>query len=186
MIKLISIIYKYRTYESLLSIFRRIRSCWLQSQFKSCGNSTRFEKTGLIKGFKNIIIGNQCYFAEGLHLTSWTGVRTQIDTKGTIEYKQLTPVIKIGDGCFFGAYNHITCTHSIIIGDNFLSGKWVTITDNSHGIAEASLLDTHPSLRPIYSKGPVVIGKNVWVGEKPLSSLELQSETGLLLAQILL
>lgn len=45
----------------------------------------------------------------------------------------LHPELTIGSHCNFGAYNHITCTNRITIGDNLLTGKWVTITDNSHG-----------------------------------------------------
>jgi len=39
------------------------------------------------------------------------------------------------------------------------------ISDNSHGKTIESELNTPPSLRPLYVKGPVVIGNNVWIGE---------------------
>ena len=53
-----------------------------------------------------------------------------------------------------------------MIGDNFLTGKWVTITDNSHGETTIDMLSLHPSARPVVSKGPVFSGKNVGGGEK--------------------
>ena len=40
------------------------------------------------------------------------------------------------------------------------------ITDNSHGRFCEQELNIPPNRRPIYSKGPVVIGNNVWLGEK--------------------
>lgn len=36
---------------------------------------------------------------------------------------------------------------------------------NSHGKSERSVLDMNPNLRPIESKGSVVIGNNVWLGD---------------------
>ena len=76
------------------------------------------------------------------------------------------PQIIIGDNCNIGPYNHITCINSVIIGDGFLSGRWVTITDNSHGETKLEELHIEPWNRMLKSKGPVVIGKNVWIGDK--------------------
>ena len=72
----------------------------------------------------------------------------------------------IGEKCHFGAFNHITCTNKITIGEECLTGKWVTITDNSHGDTDIESLQVPPIKRPIVSKGPVIIGKNVWLGDK--------------------
>ena len=47
-----------------------------------------------------------------------------------------------------------------------LTGKWVTITDNSHGETDKTTLGMRPQERPITSKGPVIIGNNVWIGDK--------------------
>ncbi len=76
------------------------------------------------------------------------------------------PFLKIGSHCCFGAYNHITCANKIIIGDYCLTGKWVTITDNSHGNTDWDSLQIPPIKRPITSKGAVVVGNNVWIGDK--------------------
>lgn len=151
--KILSKLYSYESREMLLSIKRAIRSKWLQPQFKSCGKATRFEKIGNIIGAKYITIGELCYFTSHFHITAWKKTEQK-------------PELIIGDNCDFGAYNHITCTNKIVIGDNFLSGKWVTITDNSHGESTREMMECTPSSRPVVSKGSVVIGKNVWVGEK--------------------
>lgn len=48
-------------------------------------------------------------------------------------------------------------------------GKYVTVTDNSHGHNDSlEELDTAPLLRPVYSKGPVIIEDNVWIGDKAI------------------
>lgn len=41
------------------------------------------------------------------------------------------------------------------------------ISDNSHGDPkDMALRNIAPNARPIYSKGAIVIGDNVWIGEK--------------------
>jgi len=40
------------------------------------------------------------------------------------------------------------------------------ITDNAHGASNFDLLSIAPNKRPLYSKGPVIIEDNVWIGEK--------------------
>ncbi len=145
--------YTYKSHEALKAVVRRIRSLWLQPQFSHCGTSSRFERIGKLVGAEAISIGDRCYFTEGFYLTAWVNHNPNVK-------------ITIGDNCDFGAYNHITSTNNIIIGDHLLTGKWVTITDNSHGETGAESLLLPPSQRPIVSKGTVVIGNNVWIGEK--------------------
>lgn len=76
-----------------------------------------------------------------------------------------TPNIKIGNSCNIGAQSHITSIDKIIIGNNVLTGPRVLITDNAHGEVQADILDTAPILRPLHSKGKVIIEDNVWIGE---------------------
>ena len=92
------------------------------------------------------------YMAEGLYLCSWQGGE-----------------ISIGDSCSFGAYNHITSSNKIHIGNGLLTGKWVTITDNSHGLSTMADMAKRPLERNIVSKGEVNIGDNVWIGDKVTS-----------------
>lgn len=151
--RLISKVYSCKTREQFLGLTRLIRSKWLQPQFQYCGKTSRFERIGRILGTKAISIGEYAYFAEGFHLTAWLN-------------RAPNAKIVIGDSCHFGAFNHITCTNNITIGNNLLTGKWVTITDNSHGDTMLETLTIPPSMRKVTSKGPVTIGNNVWIGEK--------------------
>lgn len=109
-------------------------------------------------------IGDGTSFGDGVFLTAWDKYRCIKDYK---EVEQpFTPKLTIGKNCHFGAYNHITCINNITIGDNLLTGKWITITDNSHGTTDTDTLRIDPIKRPLYSKGPIVIGDNVWIGDK--------------------
>lgn len=76
------------------------------------------------------------------------------------------PEIIIGNMCNIGEFNHITATGRIVIGDGLLTGRFVTITDNSHGDFKKEDGSIPPALRPLSRKGDVVIGKNVWIGDK--------------------
>lgn len=149
-------LFPYGTFVYLQKKLRRLRSLWLQNFFAECDTSVSFGSVGELRGMKNIRIGRQTSFNDGVYLTAW-------DNFDGCEY---SPIIVIGNGCSFGPFNHITSINKILIGDNFLTGKWVTITDNSHGTTDYNDLKNKPTKRPLVSKGPVIIGKNVWVGDK--------------------
>lgn len=76
------------------------------------------------------------------------------------------PRLEIGDHVSIGEYSHITCTNRIVIGNGVLTGRFVLITDNSHGNITEEEADIPPLSREIHSNGPVFIGDNVWIGDK--------------------
>ena len=130
-----------------------LRSSWLKGQFKNIGTNVFFAGVRQLQGQERISIGDNTTFGDELSMTVWTDDISKAE-------------IIIGSMCSFGGYNHITCCNRIVIGDNCLTGKWVTITDNSHGDTDLNSLRIPPRKRPIVSKGPVVIGNNVWIGDK--------------------
>lgn len=74
----------------------------------------------------------------------------------------------IGERVNFSDYVHIGCSSSVTIGHGVLVGSKVLISDHTHGNMNSSGpsdLDVPPNLRQISSKGPVVIGDNVWIGD---------------------
>lgn len=133
-----------------------LRSYWLNSMFKECHRTTRFGKIQWLLGTCHVSVGTRTVFGDYLTLTAWEKYEDQT----------FTPSIIIGDGCNFGLHNHISAINNITIGDNCLTGKWVTISDNNHGKTDFESLKVRPLERRLYSKGPVVIGKNVWIGDK--------------------
>lgn len=72
----------------------------------------------------------------------------------------------ISEGADIGEYTHITAIGHMKIGKNLLTGRWVTITDNSHGNTDYETLQQAPLGRRLSSKGNVSIGDNVWIGDK--------------------
>ena len=76
-----------------------------------------------------------------------------------------TPEIIIGDNVSIGYDCHIGCVNKIIIGNNVLLASKIFITDHFHGNTEQNAINLPPNLRPVLSKGPVIIEDNVWIGE---------------------
>lgn len=76
------------------------------------------------------------------------------------------PSITIGENTNIGENAHISAVKSVTIGNGVLTGRYVYISDNSHGEFVKEQLDISPSLRPLYVKGPVIIEDNVWIGER--------------------
>lgn len=116
----------------------------------------KFSKGLYVEGGRYITIGNFTKFGKNSVLTAWPYFNGQ----------SFQPSISIGCGCNFGDYIHITCVNGIKIGNNLLTGRNVTITDNSHGDTSMDDLMLAPSQRKIKSKGKVFIGNNVWLGDK--------------------
>ena len=121
----------------------------------NCKNVIFRDKVNIICGYNKIKIGTDTTFGKSLILTALGDKKNINDT-----------IIQIGNNCNFGDYNHITSIKGIYIGNSVLTGRWVTITDNSHGeiIFDQLLLD--PSKRKLVSKGCVHIGDRVWIGDK--------------------
>lgn len=147
---------KWKTLRKIHGTFIRIKSHWLRSEFKSIGVGGYFEKDFTFSGGKCITIGDNVMFFEMCRLEAVTHYGEDY----------FYPNIKIGNNCSFGRLNHITSTNSIIIGDGLLTGQDVTITDNAHGLTTLENLQLEPTRRAVYSKGPVIIGCNVWIGDK--------------------
>lgn len=154
-----------------------LRSIWISSKFKICPPSVRFNTFNALVNPECISIGEETVFDRGLFLAAHNMYYCAINeiphdgeligvNKQGLNIQQLTPELIIGSHCNIGAYNIITCANKITIGDNLLTGKWVTITDNSHGATDYDSLKVSPTLRPLVSKGPVTIGNNVWIGDK--------------------
>ena len=78
----------------------------------------------------------------------------------------LQPELIIGDNVSIGEYCHITCADSVVIGNGVLTGRFVLITDYGHGANLPEEMDIKPLKRKTCSKGSIVIGNNVWIGDK--------------------
>lgn len=122
----------------------------LKYKFSDFGNSTLLSRDCFITGHGKLKIGNN----------------SSILAHAIIETCNQNSSISIGNGVSLGEYCHITAMSSIIIGDGTLTGRFVLITDNSHGHTDGSDSEIPPLQRSIQSKGGITIGKNVWIGDK--------------------
>jgi acetyltransferase-like isoleucine patch superfamily enzyme len=105
-------------------------------------------------GLEYISVGCRTSIASNVQLSAW-------DSHNGNKYN---PSITIGNYCAIRENCHITAINSITIGDNLLTGTNVLITDNTHGQSIREHMSLPVTERPLYSKGPVVIGNNVWLG----------------------
>lgn len=125
--------------------------------FRQFGLTSRIRpKFNVLIGEKYISVGEECYFGKDVQLTATDAFEGQV----------FTPSITIGNNCSIHDYAHVTAINCIRIGNNVRTGKNVLITDNAHGASDPTLLDIAPNHRPLYSKGPVIIEDNVWIGAK--------------------
>ena len=161
-------LYLRRIINKFKYLYCKVSSILIGVRFKSCPLSVRFYGVKSTNCPLCTVIGENTIFGEGLYLDAWDTYYFKDFRSNDKEIKKqsLDCQLIIGARCNFGAYNHISCANRIIIGDNLLTGKWVTITDNSHGETNKEMLMSNPKYRPLYSKGPVIIGNNVWIGDK--------------------
>lgn len=74
------------------------------------------------------------------------------------------PRLIIRRGAVIGRMNHISAASYVEIGEDVLTGSNVYISDNHHGQSQMDDLKIPPVERQLFTKGPVKIGRNVWIG----------------------
>jgi acetyltransferase-like isoleucine patch superfamily enzyme len=154
--KLWSLIYTHKisSWIKIARIF--LYSAWISREFKSFGKGSQIYSFNNLVGGKYISIGEKCTIGNNSCLTAW-------DRLGTANF---IPQIIIRNNVSIGDGSHITAINRIEIGNNVLTGKMITITDNSHGDNSFDILSIPPSSRQVYSEGPVIIEDGVWIGDK--------------------
>lgn len=132
---------------------------WIKNFMGEVGENTLIERPLLLQGGgqRQIKIGSHTSIGHHTILGCW--VRHGKDER----YK---PEIIIGNDCSINEYCHITAINKITIGDGLLTGRFVYIGDNSHGGLSWEEAELPPSKRHLQSKGEIVIGRNVWIGDK--------------------
>ena len=154
--KLLGIVYPYSLHLKIRYYKSKVFTYWHSSEFKYFGEKAIINYPFDFVGRKYISIGNNTCIGKRGSLTAWN------NENGDLFF----PEIIIGNDVSIGDDCHITAINKINIGNNVLIGKKVTITDNSHGKSEHRILSIAPNLRPLYSKGEVVIENGVWLGDK--------------------
>ena len=150
---LTSLVFPSFIYNALIDIKSHLYTGYRRKDFMHFGKRSLMASTVKLVNPKYIYVGNECEFFHNVKLSVTKNKNTQ----------KILPQIMIGNRCQFGELTHITSVNSIKIGDNLLTGSNVLISDNAHGESKAELLKLNPQDRPLYSKGGVVIGNNVWL-----------------------
>ena len=109
-----------------------------------------------LTGANYIKIGNNFSAGKNLSLATYKYYNGKLTGK--------IPEIFIGDNVSLMDNCAISCMDKIIVGNGTLMGANVFITDNLHGRSVEDELPIRPNMRNLYSSGPVIIGKNVWLG----------------------
>ena len=127
----------------------------LSKQFKSIGNNSYIINGSIVKNPQYISIGDNFSSLYNLRIEAWD------------EYmgERFVPEIIIGNNVFVNSDVHIGCINRVVIGDNVLMASKIYISDHSHGQIAKNEFSTVPAKRKLYSKGPVIIEENVWIGE---------------------
>jgi acetyltransferase-like isoleucine patch superfamily enzyme len=143
----------------IINLVRRfqntIYSTFIKLGFKSAGKNFFIEYPSRLVGGEAIEVGDNFYCYGGLRLEAYR------KHNGFC----FSPSIKIGDNVSFNFDCHIGCISHISIGNNVLIASKVFITDHYHGDMSKEDMLLPPAKRKIFSKGPVVIEDNVWIGE---------------------
>lgn len=153
---IISIVFSYKTYRRISLAYDFLYSHWIAVSLSHAGKGFVAHHPVTIVGEKNISIGEMSVIGKYGVITAWDNYDGMI----------FEPAITIGERCDLGEYIHISCCNKIDIGNDVLTGRWITISDNSHGQSTIDEQDIAPVNRPIYSKGPIRIEDKVWIGDK--------------------
>ena len=132
---------------------KRIMSLIIKRRLSYCGDHFRVSSDFSVVGGQYITIGD--YFSANKNV--------KIHAFKTLGYEK--PEIVIGDKVVITDNSYISCINKVTIGNGVLFGVNSFVTDNFHGKND----DYHellipPNERSLYSKGPVAIEDNVWVG----------------------
>ncbi|MBR4625236.1 MAG: acyltransferase [Alphaproteobacteria bacterium] len=157
--RLLSFLYPYKFHRWLIGYKNLFYTLWIRNFMGKVGEySTICYPCDLQgDGLKNISIGRSTTINRHTILGCWTKYGEQLFPNASIT---------IGNNCSIGEYSHITACNKITIGDGLLTGRYILISDNSHGTMSEEDSTISPINRKLKSKGEVIIGNNVWLGDK--------------------
>ena len=159
LVRLWSHIYTYQTSLRLRNYHDLIYTLWIRNFLGELPLDSSISYPCSLQGggAKNVFIGHHCGIQSHGILGCWVKYG---------DSQTFNPKIIIGNNCSIGEYNHITSCNKITIGNGLLTGRYVFIGDNSHGGLSWEESKVSPVFRKLTSKGEIVIGDNVWIGDK--------------------
>lgn len=135
--------------------YRFLCSRMVAWRFLQVGTKFYLGRDSELVGMRHITIGDNVRILN----------RARIEVRDHYLGQGFTPTLNIGnnvvinDDCHIGVFNRVEIHNDVLIASK------VYISDHSHGETNHTDMQLPPRLRPIISKGPVIIEKNVWLGE---------------------
>ncbi|MFV5692476.1 DapH/DapD/GlmU-related protein [Flavobacterium sp. LT1R49] len=134
--------------------WNQLYSMWKSNEFKQVG-SVYIQYPLYLQGGEYITIGKNFGCDQ----------RLRLDVIDAFLGDKFNPQLRIGDNVSIQKDCHIGAINKIVIGNGVLLASKVYISDHFHGEITKEALLLPPSQRKLYSKGPVIIEDNVWLGE---------------------
>lgn len=125
-----------------------IKSMWLYFRLGSCGIGLMVKKGARVNKPQQVYVGQ----------------RVVLDRYSSIFLNQISskkPVVRIGNKVLIGAYSSIGCSNEVVIEDDVMLAPHVHITDRNHSYED---INAPINRQPAVSQGPVVIGRDAWLG----------------------
>ena len=121
-------------------------------------------KTGIVFGAHPRLLNTKAMqFGQSVHF----GLMARLECYGGMGPGG-EPRLRVGDGTSFGDYCHIGAANKVVIGRHVLGASGILILDHSHGNPKEDLIKDNvinPKMRGLMSRGEIVVGDNVWIGE---------------------
>ena len=133
------------------TIRNKIRWSLDRKKFKAVGSNFKIGRDYSFHNEKYISIGDNFSGGQNIKIHAW-------DKDGK------TPAVEIGNGVTITDDCYISACNKVVIHDGVLLGVNTFVTDNQHGEATMEDVKLPPNRRKLYSKGPVIIEKNAWLG----------------------
>lgn len=136
-------------------IVELIYSNYISKKIGRCGNNLRAVPLCYLRGEKYISVGSEVTFDRGTRIEAWDKYNGH----------KFCPRIVFGNRVTLNPNCHIGSINEVIIEDDVLVGANTLVTDHMHGRICKEELKMTPKRRNLFSRGPVHIQKNVWIGE---------------------
>lgn len=138
-------------------LFRLIYASYLKPQFKHC--------TRLILGSTRLHLAGMQYMELGEDVELYFDARLECIDSFANTGQRFTPRLVLHDKVVIASLCRIGCINHVEIGEWTTMGSKCYITDHTHGGTTREELEKPPRMRELVSRGPVIIGKHVHIGE---------------------
>ncbi len=128
---------------------------FISHRFGNASNLCVLGKPCMIRGGKNIYLGE--------HVT--LGKDCRLETTSIYHDQTFNPTLSIGDNSVIQTLCHIGCINKITIGKFVTVAERTLIIDHHHGDTSQEEMIKGPRQRKLVSKGPIIIGDCVAIGE---------------------